>query len=260
MAFELKRNYGLNQCDEFFLNYRRQTPCRGYTFNEFIENPPLHISYVKAFLEKHGDTYETRRRCYCLYFGHVSNFRPIEAIKLFKYCNSRSILDPCAGWGGRCFAAMHLGLNYYGYDTNSDLRLPFSQLIARYSKSGTTTKFQVADSAAADFSQLTYDTVFTSPPYFKREEYPNMPHYLDKKIWIQKFLKPMIEHSYQYLQDNGKFCLNVPKPIYKDVVKIMGREADDRLPYVKLKRAADDNYNEFIYIWNKTDGPSEVSE
>jgi hypothetical protein len=256
----LKRNYGLKECDEFFLEHRRNTPCKGYTFNEFVENPPIHINYVKTFLERNNDTPETRRRCYCLYFGHVSNFRPIEAIKIFQYCNSRSILDPCAGWGGRCFAAMHLGLDYYGFDTNTNLRLPFAQMIARYSKPGTTTKIQFADSASADFSQIVYDTVFTSPPYFTRENYRNMPVYTDKKDWVARFLKPMIEHSYLHLQPNGKFCLNVPKSIYKDCIKIMGREADILLPYIKLQRSSSDKYNEFIYIWNKpatnADGPN----
>ena len=251
MTETLKRNYGLKECDEFFLQHRRNTICRGYTYNQFIENPPMHIDYVKTFLDRNGDTPETRRRCYCLYFGHVSNFRPVEAIKIFQYCNSRTILDPCAGWGGRCFAAMHLGLNYYGYDTNADLQSAYTQMIARYSKPGTTARLTVADSADADYSQIVYDTVFTSPPYFKREEYRNMPEYANKKDWIVRFLKPMITNAFSNLQVNGKFCLNVPKSIYKDCIKIMGREADTLLPYVKLKRSDDDKYSEYIYIWNK---------
>jgi hypothetical protein len=254
MDLVLKRNYGLKECDEFFLQHRHNTPCKGFTFTEFIANPPLDINYVKTFIDRHGDCYEIRRRCYSIYFGHVSNFRPIEAIKLFKYCNSRSVLDPCAGWGGRCFAAMHLGLDYYGYDTNTDLRLPFAQLIARYSKPGTHTSLTIADSASANFSQIVYDTVFTSPPYFKREEYRNMPDYIDKKDWVEKFLKPMIENAYLHLQVGGKFCLNVPKPIYKNVVKIMGREADVLMPYIKLQRSGNTKYNEYIYIWNKVSG------
>lgn len=247
----LKRNYGLKECDEFFLQHRRNTICRGYTYNEFIENPPMHIEYVNAFLTRNGNTPEQRRRCYCLYFGHVSNFRPIEAIKVFQYCNSRSILDPCAGWGGRCFAAMHLGLDYYAFDTNADLQTPYTQMIGKYSKPGTTTSLTIADSADADFSQIVYDTVFTSPPYFTREEYKHMPAYNNKKDWVARFLKPMMENAYQHLQVGGKFCLNVPKNIYKDCIAIMGREADTLLPYVKLKRSDDDKYNEYIYIWNK---------
>lgn len=251
MTTALKRNYGLKECDEFFLEHRRNTTCRGYTYNEFIENPPTHIDYVKTFLNRNGDTPEQRRRCYCLYFGHVSNFRPVEAIKVFQYCNSRSILDPCAGWGGRCFGAMHLGLHYYGFDTNADLQTAYSQMIAKHAKPGTKVSLTIADSSVADFSQIPYDTVFTSPPYFKREEYKHMPEYANKKDWVARFLKPMIENSYTHLQSGGKFCLNVPKSIYKDCIAIMEREADVLLPYIKLKRSDADKYNEYIYIWNK---------
>lgn len=251
MSIPLKRNYGLKECDAFFLEHRRNTVCKGYTYNNFVADPPLHIDFVKTFLDRNGDTPETRRRCHCLYFGHVSNFRPIEAIKVLQICKSRSVLDPCAGWGGRCFAAMHLGLNYYGFDTNADLRLPYAQMIAQYSKPSTTT-LTVADSASADFSQIVYDTVFTSPPYFKREEYMHMPDYANKKDWLARFLKPMMENAYKYLQPGGNLCINLPKTMYKDISTIMKRDADSTIPYVKLKRSESDTYNEYIYVWNKS--------
>lgn len=248
MAF----NFGIHECNKYFLQHRIATKCRGYTRIEFIENPPIHIGYVRRFIERNEpikkSRLETLQCCYDIYFGTVTNFRPAEAIRIYTKYNATSILDPCAGWGGRCFAAMHCNIPYFGYDTNIDLAPAYDAFIKEYTNSSTA-QITFEDSAKADFSKLTYNMVFTSPPYWSREQYKHMPNYKNKKDWITTFLEPMIRNSYKYLAPGGHYCINVPKKMYPLLVNILG-EADIHEPYHKLARNTT-TYSEYIYIWRK---------
>jgi hypothetical protein len=63
------------------------------------------------------------------------------------------------------------------------------------------------------------------------------------------FYIPVISNTYKYLQPGGHYCLNINKEIYENVCyKLLG-EADDMISLKKSKRQ--NNYEEFIYIWNK---------
>lgn len=135
---EYPRNYGLAECDEFFKPLRAKTRCKGWTREEVYTAPieafrQCEQRFLRKNIEAQGEA-AARRSLNDLYFGSVPNFRPAEAIKLYKHVGATSVLDPCAGWGGRCFAAMELNINYRGYDTNVNLRKAYAQLITRYEK------------------------------------------------------------------------------------------------------------------------------
>jgi hypothetical protein len=245
-------NYGIAECNEYFNDHRFNTRCKGYTRNEFLEDPPLHIGYVQRFVDnnilKKGSLYETLMCCYDIYFGTVTNFRPSEAHRIFTKYNPTCIVDPCAGWGGRCMAAMTAKIPYIGFDTNTDLRPAYDALISKHSQ-GTPAHVNFEDSATADFSKYTYDMIFTSPPYWNREEYRNMPNYKNKKDWVANFLRPMLLNSYKHLAPGGHLCMNVPSKMYPLLVDIMG-EAHILEPYKKTARNIT-KYTEYIYIWRK---------
>jgi hypothetical protein len=196
MDTQMKRNFGLAECDEYFKELRGKTRCKGWTREEVYAAPiGAFKEYEQRFLRKNIETRgeaSARRALNDLYFGSVSNFRPAEAVSLYKHVGATSVLDPCAGWGGRCFAAMHLGIDYTGFDTNINLSRAYAQMIDRYEKDNTTTKVYFEDSSKANFSKVNYDCVFTSPPYWDRELYENMPEYKTKDDFNNGFLKPIL--------------------------------------------------------------------
>ena len=50
-----------------------------------------------------------------------AQFPPFLAGQIYKYFDATNILDPYAGWGDRCIAAMALDINYIGIDSNTHL-------------------------------------------------------------------------------------------------------------------------------------------
>jgi hypothetical protein len=249
----MSRNDGLAECDEFFKSLRAKTRCKGWTREEVYAAPieafrECEQRFLKKNIPIQGEA-QARRALNDLYFGSVPNFRPAEAVKLYKYVGATSVLDPCAGWGGRCYGAMMLNISYRGYDTNENLLPAYAKLITKYEKDALTEVY-LGDSSKADFSRVEYDCVFTSPPYYDRELYENMPEYKTKEEFNENFLKPMIENAYKHLKPGGTMCLNVPAKMY-DTIKGMFRECDDKIEYCNNHRSATVKYKEYIYIWRK---------
>jgi len=77
-----------------------------------------------------------------------------------KYCTSDTIVDPFAGWGARCDAAIELGKQYVGVDLNSEL-VEWHKSLRRPIDVGDATKFTYSDKCS----------VFICPPYQDKEVY-----------------------------------------------------------------------------------------
>lgn len=58
----------------------------------------------------------------------------------------------------------------------------------------------------------------TSPPYFDVEKYDgedsSTNRYDNYKLWVEKFYKPLIEKTYDYLKEGGVFILQVGSQKY----------------------------------------------
>ena len=65
----------------------------------------------------------------------------------------------------------------------------------------------------------------------------------------EEFYTPLFRKSFEYLQPNGYFILNVNTEIYERVCIPLFGEAIEILPFKKSKRQ--NNYTEYIYIWSK---------
>ena len=244
-------NYGLKECNALFLEERDNTPCRNYSFNIFKQIPLNQLkSYEQRYLTIYKDIESSRRKLYNLYYSSISNFRPSEAIRMYQIAQSKCILDPCAGWGGRCFGAMTFGADYIGFDTNINLKEPYNQLITTYNTHNKKIQINYEDSSLVDYSKYIYDTVLTSPPYYKREQYNHMPDYNTPTEFNNKFLKPMIQNTYKHLQPGGYFFINLPQKYYDILVEYIDRDCDDKYQYRKASRNTT-KYTEFIYCWIK---------
>lgn len=247
---------GLTFLDHYFIAYRYDTKSkRKITFYEFIKNKEiLNKPYVKKMVQselKRGvpEPY-TYIHAFHLYYGTISQFRPTVAFDFYCKMKPTTVLDFSAGWGGRCLGAMKYGCGYIGVDTNTDLRDPYRKMLAHL-KPKTKVQMIFRDSAKVDYSKYNYDMVFTSPPYYKKEVYEQMPEYSTYDEWIDTFLRPVVEKSYQHMKP-GSFCLNVPQDIYQSLKKILGRSADKKYPLaISRRQKGVIHYKEYTYVWIK---------
>lgn len=238
--------YGIKECNEFFLDHRANTRCKGLTYNEFLAAKEEDLpAWVQRKLATMG-----RRGIYQLYYGSVKNFRPYNAVEVYTKYKSRNIIDPYAGWGGRLFGALSMGLNYTGFDTNTNLKTPYEQLIKKYNKGGVIS-INFTDSSKIDYSAYTYDTILTSPPYYDRELYEGMPEYTTKDKFEEEVIKPTLTGLWNNLPVGGVMALNVPAKLYKYIAGIFGEETE-KLPYTTKTGADKRVYDEYTYVWIKT--------
>jgi hypothetical protein len=120
-----------------------------------------------------------------------------------------------------------------------------------YLRTKTATKFEIyiCDALNFDYNKINYDTVFTSPPYYFIEKYANNILYKSKKEMNEQFYKPIFTKTYNGLQKNGHYIINVNKEIYDNVLKELLGEAHEIFPLKKSKRQ--NNYTEMVYVWVK---------
>lgn len=191
-------------------------------------------------------------RTFTMYFGSVNIFRPLVAMKMYDLFRPKCVLDFTAGWGGRLVGAAALDIpQYIGIDSNTDLRVPYRNLITFLKPLSTTrAKMMFGDALQIDYSKLKYDMVLTSPPYYNLEVYQNAPAiYQTKKEWDELFYVPLIAATFAGLSVGGYYCLNVSDEIYQRVcVRVLG-DAHDALAFDKTARP--NAYKEFIYVWRK---------
>ena len=174
------------------------------------------------------------------------NFPPLTARWIYETYTKHipleetlNIYDPSSGWGGRILGAMssNRNIHYIGTDPNTDNYIPELDM-TRYeyvadffnNKCLETNSFWEEDKNTyhifqegsehignhKDFQQYKgkLDLIFTSPPYFDREQYSSddeqsfraYPQYED---WRDNFLKPTLENCYHSLRDDRYILWNI---------------------------------------------------
>ena len=174
------------------------------------------------------------------------NFPPLTARLLYeKYTDHikqdepLNIYDPSSGWGGRILGAMasKKRIHYIGTDPNTDNWIDeigksrYEYVADFFNEHGLETNmfweeqkntyhyFQLGSEHVGDhpdFQQYKgkLDMVFTSPPYFDREQYSDddeqsfkaYPMYSD---WRDNFLKPTLTNAYESLKNNRYLLWNI---------------------------------------------------
>ena len=169
----------------------------------------------------------TARYLYERYTDHIKQDEPLN------------IYDPSSGWGGRILGAMSSlkRIHYIGTDPNTDNHI--DELgITRYEYVADFFNNQVLETNSfweeernthhifqegsehigdhPDFQQYKgkLDMVFTSPPYFDREQYSEdegqsfkaYPQYED---WKDNFLKPTLTNAYESLRNDRYLLWNI---------------------------------------------------
>jgi len=144
----------------------------------------------------------------------ASNFRPVVVKALIERFNAKSMIDPCAGFGGRLLGAAACGIRYVGIDPCAKTVAANRRIIDDLGAKNAT----IIQGCAEDvmpFMGWAPDLIFTSPPYFDVERYSDEPtqsyvRYPTMDTWLGGFFTPMIEASCRLLRSGGVFALNVP--------------------------------------------------
>jgi tRNA1(Val) A37 N6-methylase TrmN6 len=134
-----------------------------------------------------------------------------------------SVLDPCMGWGGRMygFSASNRVNKYVGFDVSTETIAGLRNLKGKMQELGidNNTDIQIhqhpfEESASILSTYDKFDLVMTSPPYFNIEKYSTDPDQSFIKFntydsWVDGFLRPSIELSYESLKLGGIIAFNV---------------------------------------------------
>jgi len=219
---------------------------------KFYENQKTKISNVKMY-----------KGIFNLYFGSITNFSISNVLQVLQKYNVSRIIDPTCGFGNRMIGCCSLDIeSYVGIDSNENLKIPLNDLknfLSNHSK--TKVDVLIENCVNVDYSKLKYDCVFTSLPYYNTEIYGNIrgkaPHtdsvrkkqFNTKQEWNEKFYKVLIKKTFEFLEPNGYFIINVPEKVYIENFVFLLGECQEKLELFKRKR--NNSYCEYIYIWQK---------
>lgn len=133
---------------------------------------------------------------------------------LLKYINSKVVLDPSAGWGDRLLGAAAAGVEvYHGIDPNTEMRSCYDEMISFTQKQDS---FSVIteDFLKVNLQPGSYDTVFTSPPFFDYEVYSSektqsINDRTTLEVWKNEFFYPYISKAWEALVQGGYFAIYI---------------------------------------------------
>jgi hypothetical protein len=135
------------------------------------------------------------------------------------------VFDSSSGWGSRLLGSLcsHKQINYIGTDVNTENRGCYERLGEFYnSNCGGKNTYEIFydGSEVIDKNkkfqrhQEQIDLVFTSPPYFNKEEYSTDPGQSYLKFptyqkWLDGFLDKTFQTYYKYLKPNRYCIINI---------------------------------------------------
>jgi hypothetical protein len=176
------------------------------------------------------------------------NFPPLTAKLLYEKFTDHidnqeqrfHIYDPSSGWGGRILGAMssRKKIHYIGTDPNpdnfdryeavadfynsncvDDYSETFTQFFEVEKQSNTYDVYREGSELIGNNSKFQsykgkLDLVFTSPPYFNREQYSqdenqSFKAYSQYDDWVENFLKPTLTTAYDYLKNDRYILWNI---------------------------------------------------
>jgi len=201
----------------------------------------------------------------------ASQFKPSVAKSIYDLFGAKRVLDFSAGWGDRLVGFLASGAeSYVGIDPNTKLHEPYRRISD--SVGGTkATEFICSPAEEVNYGGISYDFVFTSPPYFDTERYSEEPTQswirhstLDK--WLNGFLFEVLGRVYGGLEDGGRFSVNISdkkgegnicQPMLEFMDKL-GATYEGVIGYKMHKRngiGLEGNFCEPVFVWSKGGAP-----
>jgi hypothetical protein len=151
-----------------------------------------------------------------------SYFKPEIAKAIYENYNSKCILDISHGWGGRLLGAVTSKNTeaYIGIDPNIVVQDRLHCLIDDLSFSK---DIELINDISENFyREESFDTVFSSIPYFSKERYigdnQSYSNYKTFNSWMTSYLYPTLYNAWCSLKKDGVLIINVSN------IKIRGIE------------------------------------
>jgi len=222
----------------------------------------------KAIMPSPTDVYE----CHRLNNGSIVFFKSSTAKYIYKKFNATNVLDPTAGWGGRMLAAMSLGINYEGYDTNVNMREAYFNMMyvkshawnvsvgasteAIYKPDNNNIVMRWKSCLEGDFTGNRhgepFDLVLTSPPYGNMELYEHMTPWKNDEAYFTDFLVPLMNKL--FTETNCPICINISPRIYHKLTSSLNnygiRACDEEIDLrQQLGKQYKTKSQDLIYVW-----------
>lgn len=214
--------------------------------------PRVNVFLVRGY-EKNKRIFPAALQVFRLSLGQPAvNFPPMTAKFLYEHFTKHisaseriTVYDPSSGWGGRILGAMSVSrpIHYVGTDPNTDNYIEelgitrYEYLANFYLESIGETNNHITSKFFKTTQDHTYevfrdgselignnpnfqkykgklDFVFTSPPYFNREQYSDdetqsFKAYSEYADWRDNFLRPTLETAVSYLKNDRYLCWNI---------------------------------------------------
>jgi DNA methylase/HNH endonuclease len=203
--------------------------------------------------------------CYGCLYGRLYNFPPNISKAIYNHVNAKRVLDFCAGFGGRLLGFWASAAEeYIGIDPNTEI--PYTELLNFLlpfkSKSA---RIITACAEDVNYEELgTFDTIFTSPPYFNTEIYSTQPtqsssRYTTIEEWLNKFLFATLNKVIKVLAPSGTLLINIKdskkhaivEPMLSHLRKISTLQEQIPIKILQSKRHRNNTRYEYIYIFKK---------
>jgi len=196
---------------------------KGMNYLEFLSNEDyLNRTYIKNLIE-----YQKNKKVkpevmmyeiYKFHCGSVGMIKPITIKRILQIYKPISVLDPFMGWGSSLVSCCAMNIpHFYGIEINTNLVTPYNEMTKLLTKIGTITDIHLKfmNSVDVDFSKINYDFVFTSPPYYNKEQYWNGSEFikLTKEQWNELYIK-IFTNVYLNTKRGGYLAINCPTDIY----------------------------------------------
>jgi hypothetical protein len=134
----------------------------------------------------------------------VTKYRTVTAKAITLFFAAKSVLDPCAGWGGRMLGTLAAEDDtlYAGCEPDTNTATNLRKILTegdlpQTSRSRVILLELPAEKGISQFKKMEkFDMILTSPPYFNLEIYTSgeqsTQNYTTWEEWSDKWLKPVI--------------------------------------------------------------------
>lgn len=218
---------------------------------------------------------DSLRSCIALRKYIASQFRPSAAKAVYEVFNSEYVLDFSSGWGDRLSGAIATPniKKYIGIDPNKNLVENYIKQVKKFNSDKDIQ--MIVGPAEEEVSKLkdTFDTIFTSPPYFIIERYSkdntqSWQRYKKIDAWLEKFLFKTLKDCWELLKPNGILAINISDvycnhtinhicdPMNDFISSLYNSKKEQNLNYRMAKRINSKSHKEGIFvepiwIWKK---------
>lgn len=206
------RRVGIGLCKEFFPNrYRAVSMTKAVSAWESWHRDS-DLKRAVRFQFKVGDPVLPHRvlRAVTMNCRTPTVFRPTVARFIYeRFLEPGQVTwDPCSGYGGRLLGAVAAGVRYVSTDVDPET---VEGNLALAKALGADVSVICCPAEASDPPPV--NLVFTSPPYFHQEQYEggsqSWKKYPGFDIWVDGFLRPMVEKGAKVLLPGGHWVMNI---------------------------------------------------